>query len=76
MKQGKRHILTLALPEESGQCLGIGQGGTPVGIFQQFTADVPTRGNESTRADPKRRLVSVFKFQLASLIPAILLSEW
>jgi erythromycin esterase-like protein len=34
---------------KSGQCLSIGQGGTPVGKFQRFTADVPTKGDESTR---------------------------
>jgi len=28
MKMGKRHILTLAWPEESGQCFKRGQGGT------------------------------------------------
>jgi hypothetical protein len=37
-----------SMAEESGQCLSIGQGGAPTGIFKRFTADVPTRHNEST----------------------------
>jgi hypothetical protein len=33
---------------ETASCLSIGQGGTPVNIFQRFTADVPARGNGPT----------------------------
>ena len=36
--QGKLHSLTLAWPEESGQYLSIGHGGTPVTLLQRFTA--------------------------------------
>jgi hypothetical protein len=39
--------LTLARLEEAGQRLSIGQGGVPGSIFQRFTADVLTMGNES-----------------------------
>jgi hypothetical protein len=60
MEQSKRHILTLAWPEESGQCSSLGLGGTPVGIFQRFTADAPARGYKST-AHPVPRLIFVFR---------------
>jgi hypothetical protein len=62
MKQKKRHSLTLAWPEESGQGLSIVQGGTSVGIFQRSTADVLTRGKESTRLMRPLALVLVFVF--------------
>lgn len=42
-KHEKRHSLTLAWPEESGQCLSIGRGSTPVTVLQRFTTDMPAR---------------------------------
>jgi hypothetical protein len=53
------------MAEESGQCLSIGQGGAPAGIFKRFTADVPTRHNESTGL--MRRIAFIFSLDFSWL---------
>jgi hypothetical protein len=42
-KERKRHILTLAWPEESGQWAGIGGGGIPVTLVPGGPAPPPSR---------------------------------
>jgi hypothetical protein len=44
-KQRKHHTLTLAWPEEAGQYLSIGQGGTPVSISPAIHGRPAARGD-------------------------------
>jgi hypothetical protein len=48
MKPRKRHVVRLAWAEESGQRLSIGQGDTPVSVFQRFTSRCATGREEPT----------------------------